>query len=213
MQIVVWWCRFSVLIWMQACMVASICRRGRPWPREREEPAPEVWEGFTGQNDYGRQSHPWLNMRIFFHTASSTHLQLWFFMNVLKYNVLLKCNFSRCNTFQHTFSAWCALQMPGMGFRYCRCAGKCYTCSRRIWESHWLLGGFWNHPFPGVPSSCIPSVPDKPTGNCYWCLSVHCNRQGRLIGLPYTEDSSCDRVGSAVPDDKFQHDFLFLVCF
>ena len=23
-------------------------RRGRPWPREREGPAPEVWEGFTG---------------------------------------------------------------------------------------------------------------------------------------------------------------------
>ena len=150
MQIVVWWCRFSVLIWMQACMVASICRPGRPWPREREGPAPEVWEGFTGQNDYGRQSHPWLNMRIFFHTASSTHLQLWFFTNVLKYNVLRKCNFSRCNTFQHTFSVWCALQMPGMGFRYCRCARKCYTCSRRIWESHWQRGGSWNHPFPGV---------------------------------------------------------------
>ena len=23
-------------------------RRGRPWPLEREGPAPEVWEGFTG---------------------------------------------------------------------------------------------------------------------------------------------------------------------
>ena len=28
-------------------------RRGRPWPREREGPATESWEGFTGPNFYG----------------------------------------------------------------------------------------------------------------------------------------------------------------
>ena len=28
-------------------------RRGRPWPREREGPAPQAWEGFTVPNFYG----------------------------------------------------------------------------------------------------------------------------------------------------------------
>ena len=28
-------------------------RRGRPWPREREGPAPQAWEGFTVPNIYG----------------------------------------------------------------------------------------------------------------------------------------------------------------
>lgn len=32
------------------------------------------------------------------------HLQLWFFTNVLKYNVLHKCNFSWYDKFAHTFS-------------------------------------------------------------------------------------------------------------
>ena len=27
-------------------------RRGRPWPREREGPAPQAWEGFTVPNFY-----------------------------------------------------------------------------------------------------------------------------------------------------------------
>ena len=28
-------------------------RRGRPWPREREGPTAQRWEGFTGLNFYG----------------------------------------------------------------------------------------------------------------------------------------------------------------
>ena len=28
-------------------------RRGRPWPREREGPISQIWEGFTGPNRLG----------------------------------------------------------------------------------------------------------------------------------------------------------------
>ena len=43
----------SALLPLKGKQTEKFGRRGRPWPREREGPATESWEGFTGPNFYG----------------------------------------------------------------------------------------------------------------------------------------------------------------
>ena len=43
----------SALLPLKGNRTEKFGRRGRPWPREREGPATESWEGFTGPNFYG----------------------------------------------------------------------------------------------------------------------------------------------------------------